>query len=136
MGGLPPLGYKPDGRTLEIVPEHADIVRDIFKRYLDTGNVRLLVERLSVERIHTPVRQMANGRTFGGVPFSRGADLRHPQEPDLYRRDPAPRPTPQGAAQSPSSINRFGMRRRRCWPGMCRVPGAGPTPPAAACSPG
>ncbi len=72
MGGLPPLGYKPDGRTLEIVPGHAEIVRDIYRRYLDSGNVRLLVDRLSVERIYTPVRQMANGRTFGGVPFSRG----------------------------------------------------------------
>ena len=72
MGGLPPLGYTPDGRTLEIVPGHADIVRDIYRRYLDTGNVRLLVDRLSAERIYTPVRQMANGRTFGGVPFSRG----------------------------------------------------------------
>jgi DNA invertase Pin-like site-specific DNA recombinase len=72
MGGIPPLGYKPDGRTLEIVPGHAALVQDIYRRYLDTGNVRLLVDRLSAERIHTPVRQMANGRTFGGVPFSRG----------------------------------------------------------------
>lgn len=30
MGGNPPLGYKPDGRTLAIVEEHAEIVRRIF----------------------------------------------------------------------------------------------------------
>ncbi|WP_139181813.1 recombinase family protein, partial [Edaphosphingomonas haloaromaticamans] len=34
MGGNPPLGYKPDGRTLAIVEEHADVVRHIFARYL------------------------------------------------------------------------------------------------------
>ncbi|KQS03651.1 resolvase [Sphingomonas sp. Leaf357] len=72
MGGLPPLGYRPDGRTLEIVEPHAALVQGIFQRYLDIGNVRLLVDRLNAERIHTPVRQMANGRAFGGVPFSRG----------------------------------------------------------------
>ncbi|MEG3126222.1 recombinase family protein, partial [Sphingomonas sp. GB1N7] len=44
----------------------------MFQRYLDIGNVRLLVDRLTAERIYTPVRQMANGRAFGGIPFSRG----------------------------------------------------------------
>ncbi|MEG3089209.1 recombinase family protein [Sphingomonas sp. PB4P5] len=72
MGGLPPLGYRPDGRTLAIVEAHADIVRDIYRRYLDIGNVRLLVNQLNAERIRTPVRQMANGRSFGGATFSRG----------------------------------------------------------------
>ncbi|MEN2787330.1 recombinase family protein [Sphingomonas qilianensis] len=72
MGGLPPLGYRPDGRTLTIVEAHAAIVRDIYQRYLDIGNVRLLVDQLDAERIRTPVRQMANGRSFGGATFSRG----------------------------------------------------------------
>jgi site-specific DNA recombinase len=72
MGGVPPLGYRPDGRTLEIVEPHADIVRDIYRRYLDIGNVRLVVDQLTAERIHTPVRRMANGRDFGGCAFSRG----------------------------------------------------------------
>jgi site-specific DNA recombinase len=72
MGGIPPLGYRPDGRTLEIVEPHADIVRDIYRRYLDIGNVRLVVDQLTAERIHTPHRRMANGKDFGGCAFSRG----------------------------------------------------------------
>ena len=31
MGGTPPLGYAPDGRSLAIVEEHAALVRDIFR---------------------------------------------------------------------------------------------------------
>ena len=46
MGGTPPLGYKPDGRSLAIVEEHAAIVRDLFRRYLELGSVRLLAEEL------------------------------------------------------------------------------------------
>ena len=38
MGGVPPLGYKPDGRSLAIVPEHATLARLIFDRYLALGN--------------------------------------------------------------------------------------------------
>src|SRR5688572_30920435 len=30
MGGVCPLGYRPDGRTLAIVPEHADVIRELF----------------------------------------------------------------------------------------------------------
>ena len=46
MGGNPPLGYKPDDRSLAIVPEHADLIRQLFRRYLAIGSVRLLVEQL------------------------------------------------------------------------------------------
>src|SRR3954451_4399874 len=46
MGGTPPIGYRPDGRSLAIVEAHADIVRHIFKRYADLKNVRLLADEL------------------------------------------------------------------------------------------
>src|SRR5438309_4097997 len=39
MGGTPPLGYEPKGRTLAIVEEHAEIVRGIYRRYAELGNV-------------------------------------------------------------------------------------------------
>ncbi|MEV4932692.1 recombinase family protein [Sphingobium sp. LMA1-1-1.1] len=29
MGGIPPLGYRPNGRSLSIIPEHAELVREI-----------------------------------------------------------------------------------------------------------
>ena len=72
MGGNPPLGYKPDGRTLAIVDEHAEIVRHIFARYLDLGNVRLVVGELACEGIIAPERIAKTGRATGGRPFTRG----------------------------------------------------------------
>jgi site-specific DNA recombinase len=72
MGGNPPLGYRPDGRSLEIVPEHAEFVRDIFRRYLAVGNVRLLAEQLAAESIRVPLRTSLTGRQMGGGAFTRG----------------------------------------------------------------
>jgi site-specific DNA recombinase len=73
MGGIPPLGYEPDGRSLKIIDAHADIVRDIFDRYLRLGNVRYVAEELVRDGIVSPVRIKAkSGVRFGGVPLSRG----------------------------------------------------------------
>jgi site-specific DNA recombinase len=72
MGGTPPLGYAPDGRTLKIVDEHAALVQHIFSRYLALGNVRALADELAREKTHTPRRTLANGKSIGGVPFTRG----------------------------------------------------------------
>jgi site-specific DNA recombinase len=43
MGGIPPLGYRPDGRSLAIVEEHAVLIRDISARYLR------LIEKISIK---------------------------------------------------------------------------------------
>lgn len=72
MGGTPPIGYRPDGRSLAIVEEHAAIVRDIFSRYADLKNVRLLVDELNEQGINCPERTTAAGRRFGGSAFTRG----------------------------------------------------------------
>lgn len=72
MGGIPPLGYRPDGRSLAIVENHAELVRTIFRRYLDLGNVRLLAQALAREGIGAPLRTTTSGRMIGGRPFSRG----------------------------------------------------------------
>jgi DNA invertase Pin-like site-specific DNA recombinase len=73
MGGTPPLGYQPDGRTLSIVEGHAAIIRDIYARYLDLGNVRALEQVLIRDSIHAPQRvQTKSGQTIGGRPLSRG----------------------------------------------------------------
>ena len=73
MGGTPPIGYAPDGRSLAIVEQDAAMVRDVFARYLALGNVRRVAEALHAEGIGSPVRMMAkNGKTFGGLPLSRG----------------------------------------------------------------
>ena len=72
MGGIPPLGYRPQGRTLVVDAEQAELVRSIYARYLSCGNVRLLAEGLIAEGIKAPKRRTASGRAFGGAPFSRG----------------------------------------------------------------
>ena len=72
MGGVPPLGYAPDGRTLRIVDEHAAFVRAVFQRYLACGTVRNLAEQLDRDGLHAPVRTTATGRTIGARPLSRG----------------------------------------------------------------
>jgi site-specific DNA recombinase len=72
MGGTPPIGYRPDARSLAIVGEDAAIVRHIFSRYAELGNVRLLAVELEEQGIRSPARRTASGRIFGGRPFSRG----------------------------------------------------------------
>lgn len=72
MGGTPPLGYKPNGRTLAIDVDHAALIRLIHARYRELGTVRALKAWLDAEQILTPVRQTGTGKTFGGALFSRG----------------------------------------------------------------
>jgi site-specific DNA recombinase len=72
MGGTPPLGYAPDGRTLKIVEKDTQLIRDIYQRYLVLGNVRMLAEQLQEEGIAVPLRTAGTGRTTGGGFFMRG----------------------------------------------------------------
>lgn len=72
MGGIPPLGYEPDGRSLKIVEEHAELVRTVFRRYLETGNVRLLGEQFEREKRRSPTRVLSTGKRIGGTPLTRG----------------------------------------------------------------
>ncbi|MCB2079967.1 MAG: recombinase family protein, partial [Novosphingobium sp.] len=72
MGGIPPLGYRAEGRSLAIVEEHAQLVRDIHARFLALGNVRLVAQALEGDGILTPRRTTASGHAFGGKRFSRG----------------------------------------------------------------
>ena len=72
MGGTPPLGYRPDGRSLAIVEGDAVVVRDIFGRYLELGTVRLVYDALLEEGVGVPKRTASTGRAMGGCAFSRG----------------------------------------------------------------
>jgi site-specific DNA recombinase len=72
MGGIPPLGYRPDGRSLAVVDDHAQLVREIFRRYLALGNVRRLADELTAAGLFSPERSTATGKRIGGGPFSRG----------------------------------------------------------------
>ena len=72
MGGNTPVGYKPNGRTLDIDPEHAHVVQEIFSGYLKHGCVRKLKTALDRSGIKSPIRTYESGRQSGGIPFTRG----------------------------------------------------------------
>lgn len=71
MGGAVPLGYRVEDRALHVVEDEAEFVRALFRRYLETGSVRLKTA-LDTENVRSPVRTSRTGRRTGGVPISRG----------------------------------------------------------------
>ncbi|MBK7952317.1 MAG: recombinase family protein [Deltaproteobacteria bacterium] len=73
MGGLVPLGYEAEGRTLKIVESEANTVREIFRMYLELGSVRALKEAADRRRIRSKARPGKHNRIAGGRSFSRGA---------------------------------------------------------------
>ena len=83
MGGPVPLGYEVVGRKLLVNETEAETVRGIFQRYFEVGTVRLLMDALAAEGVHSKVQRWSSGRTRGGVPFTRGA-LYHLLQNRLY----------------------------------------------------
>jgi site-specific DNA recombinase len=73
MGGVPPLGYEARGGKLVVVNSEAEIVRRIFRGYVELGSIRLLKEEFEAQGITSKCRASASGRFRGGKPFSRGA---------------------------------------------------------------
>src|ERR1700678_1747038 len=72
VGGAVPLAYRVEDRALHIVEEHAEFVRDLFKRYLKLGSVVRLKTVLDAENVRLPVRIAGTGRPTGGGLISRG----------------------------------------------------------------
>src|SRR5580693_6651573 len=66
MGGAVPFGYRVENRALHIVEEHAEFVRDLFKRYLKLGSVVRLKTVLDTENVRLPIRIVGTGKTTGG----------------------------------------------------------------------
>lgn len=73
MGGTVPLGYRVHERKLVVIPEEAETVRLIFRRYAELGSVALLRTELERRNIRSKRREGAGGRLRGGQKFSRGA---------------------------------------------------------------
>ena len=61
-----------DGK-IAIVEEEAELVRSIFRRYLELGSVNELLLNLRERNIRTKARLLSTGATRGGIPFGRGA---------------------------------------------------------------
>ena len=72
VGGMVPLGYVSRDKKLFIEEEEAERVRTIFRRYLELGSIGLLLADLRERGIVTKVRHLSDGRTVGGIPFTRG----------------------------------------------------------------
>jgi site-specific DNA recombinase len=74
VGGTLPLGYEmKDGKIAIVEEEEAELVRLIFRRYLELGSVNELLRDLKERNIRTRTKQLSTGATRGGIPFGRGA---------------------------------------------------------------
>ncbi len=72
MGGYIPLGYTPNGRTLDIVPEEADTIRRMFTLYDELECLRLVEVAAADEGLRTKARTANDPKMRGDKPFSRG----------------------------------------------------------------
>jgi site-specific DNA recombinase len=75
MGGNLALGYDPQGRTLVINPDEAELVRHIFRRYLEVGSVNVLAEELEAQGVRSKRWTTKAGTVRGGAVLARGALL-------------------------------------------------------------
>jgi len=73
MGGFCSLGYDVRDRRLVVNQEESKTVRQIYKRYLELGSVRLLKHDLDRRGVVSKIRVTKNGARSGGRSFSRGA---------------------------------------------------------------
>src|SRR5258705_8361479 len=71
VGGTLPLGYEMKDGKIAIIEEEAELVRSIFRRYLELGSVNELLRDLGERNIRTKTRLLSTVTTRGGIPFVR-----------------------------------------------------------------
>ena len=69
VGGSVPLGYASVNKKLVVVPKDADTVRLIYRRYLELGSIRDLMEDLDRRGIRTRRQILSTGKSRGGIRF-------------------------------------------------------------------
>ncbi len=72
VGGNLPLGYEMKDGKITIIEDEANLVRHIFRRYLELGSANELLRELRERNVRTKTRQLSTGATRGGIPFGRG----------------------------------------------------------------
>ena len=72
MGGNVPLGYDPDGRTLQVNGGEAETVKALYDLYETHGLIRKVKEEADTAGLVTKRRVSPDGSPSGGQPFSRG----------------------------------------------------------------
>ena len=73
MGGRVPLGYRAEGRTLEVGADEAQTVHVLFQLYRELGSIRALELEADRRGLKTKTRIDKKGRRSGGRPFGRGS---------------------------------------------------------------
>ena len=73
MGGPVALGYRVEERQLVVVPEEAETVRHIMRRYLESQNIFDLLGLLQRDGVVSKIVQGRGSTIRGGVPFRRSA---------------------------------------------------------------
>jgi DNA invertase Pin-like site-specific DNA recombinase len=72
MGGSPPLGYDVRDRKLVVNAAEAELVRLIFRRFLDLGSALLLIRELKAQGHRTKSWTTQAGTFRQGRPFDKG----------------------------------------------------------------
>jgi site-specific DNA recombinase len=72
MGGHLPLGYDIRDRKLVVNPAEAELVRLIFRRFLDLGSALLLIRELNAQAYRTKSWTPQTGTFREGRPFDKG----------------------------------------------------------------
>jgi site-specific DNA recombinase len=86
MGGRVPVGYDVKERKLIVNPDEANLVRRLFRLYLELGSVLKLKAQLDREAVMSKKRTSPAGNKSGGTLYSRGALYRILQNP-IYLGD-------------------------------------------------
>jgi site-specific DNA recombinase len=72
MGGIPPLGYDIQDRKLVVSPAEAELVRLIFRRFVDLSSALLLIRELNTKGYRTKSWTTQAGTYREGRPFDKG----------------------------------------------------------------
>jgi hypothetical protein len=104
VGGMVPLGYDTNERRITVNESEADRVGMIFRSY----SLNLLMADLRKQGIVTKIRTLKTGKTFGGIPFTRGP-LAHLLRNRFYigevlRKCPPWRPTAPSSPLFPTTL--------------------------------
>jgi site-specific DNA recombinase len=73
MGGVVPIGYDLQNHQLVLNPAEAEVVKEIYRLYLELGCISKLQGHLEQAGIRSKKRVSKTGGVAGGVAFGRGA---------------------------------------------------------------
>ena len=108
MGGCCSLGYDVRDRRLVVNQEESKLVRQIYKRYLELGSVRLLKHDLDRRGDRFEDSRIEERHALGRQTLLSRRSLRIARKPDLHRRDPSQEGSSSRAAQIHSGSTNLG----------------------------